>query len=120
MSESRIQHDILVAMNGRRDVRLFRNQVGKYRTDDGRFISSGLCVGSSDLIGWVRIDKVGVFLAIEVKAPGKRPTDDQVRFLQNVDHFGGIGIVADSVESAISQLETAIRVKTQAIHPEEF
>lgn len=115
MSESAIQRAMLVALNSKPGIRAFRNQVGKYRTDDGRWISSGLCVGSSDLIGWAKVGKTAVFLAVEVKAPGKKPTDDQLNFLRMVDFHGGIGIVADSVESLERQLTTAICIQAERI-----
>ena len=40
----------------------------------------------------------GRFVAIEVKRPGKHPTDDQSTFLDDVIRTGGIGIVAHSLE----------------------
>jgi len=88
--------------------RLFRNQVGSYRLADGRFISSGLCKGSSDLIGWTPIiitaDMVGkpvaVFTAIEVKAPKGRVQDNQVKFIDQVVLAGGYAGIARSNEDA--------------------
>ena len=75
--------------------RLFRNQVGKYELPDGRWLRSGLCVGSSDLIGWLH---GGRFLAVEVKQPGGKPTKEQEAFLAAVNAAGGLGILARSVE----------------------
>lgn len=87
-------------------MRLFRNQVGKYKLQDGRWLSSGLCVGSSDLIGWTPVlvtqDMVGqtlaVFTAIETKAVGKKATSAQSNFIGAVVHDGGIAKLAYSVE----------------------
>lgn len=78
--------------------RVFRNQVGKYRLKDGRYISSGLCIGSADLIGWYPISNIAVFLAIEVKTPTGRIRDEQRKFLDAVNRAGGIGFIARSVE----------------------
>ena len=89
--------------------RVFRNQVGSYKLHDGTHISSGLCVGSSDLIGWVpRVitpDMVGktiaIFTAIEVKAVRGKLTKEQEKFLDAVDASGGIAVVARSVDEAL-------------------
>lgn len=64
-------------------------------------LNSGLCVGSSDLIGWT---STGRFLATEVKAPKGRPTDGQESFLQTVNRMGGIAILAKSVEDFTNAL----------------
>lgn len=106
MLEKQIQNSIL--MLSRAAVRLFRNQVGSYELKDGRRLSSGLCKGSADVIGWrtVRItpdmvgDEVALFVAIEVKQPGERPTPEQRRFLDAVHGAGGIAGVATSVQEA--------------------
>lgn len=100
MKEADIQRSIQIAMSAMGH-RVFRNQVGEYRVGN-RYISYGLCVGSSDLIGWTNDGK---FLAIEVKRPGKKPTAQQKLFIDTVNSYGGIGIVATSVESAVSQME---------------
>lgn len=106
MRESAIQNAIL--MLGRGAVRLFRNQVGHYELKDGRHLSSGLCKGSADLIGWRSVtitpDMVGqryaVFCAVEVKRPGEKPTPEQRAFLAAVQDAGGLAGVATSVEEA--------------------
>ncbi len=79
--------------------RLFRNQVGRYQLADGRWLSSGLCVGSSDLIGWA---PNGLFVAVEVKRPGRDTTtkkrkQSQGDFIAAVRQAGGIGGVVRSV-----------------------
>lgn len=57
----------------------------------------------SDIIGIFG----GRFLAIEVKAPGKRvkPGSAQERFLENVREEGGVAIEADCLEKVIEGLE---------------
>ena len=40
----------------------------------------------------------GLFLAVEVKRPGGRPSDEQEWFLEEVRRRGGIGICARSVQ----------------------
>jgi hypothetical protein len=66
---------------------VFRNNTGKLQDKTGRWVDFGLCVGSSDLIGWHE----GKFLAIEVKMPGKKPTSQQLNFIDAVNHAGGLG-----------------------------
>lgn len=89
---------------------IFRNQVGKYKLADGRWLSSGLCVGSSDLIGLTPLtvteDMVGktvaVFTAVEIKTDRGRLEDSQSNFLAAIIAVGGIGVVAKSPDDAVS------------------
>jgi hypothetical protein len=131
MAEMPILRKILLACS-RGPARLFRNHVGAGWTGkttrfsrsatvivepgdvlirNARPLTAGLCVGSSDLIGWrsVRItpDMVGelhaLFVACEVKDRGK-VTAEQQRFLDAVQAAGGIALVARSVEEAEAAL----------------
>ena len=107
MSEARIMSEIVVALS-KEGARLFRNQAGTYELKDGRYLSSGLCDGASDLVGW---SKDGRFLAVEVKAPGSHTDPErlkkQIRFIEAVNKAGGIGFFAESVEEAIYRLKAA-------------
>jgi hypothetical protein len=47
------------------------------------------------------VEEVGIFTAIEVKKPGKKPTDAQKRFLANVRDGAGIAFWADCIEDVI-------------------
>lgn len=75
---------------------------------DVRPLNAGLCVGSSDLIGWTTVkitpDMVGrevaIFTAVEVKALRGRATADQVNFIDQVQKAGGLAGVARSPEEA--------------------
>ena len=90
------------------DCRLWRNQVGKYHLADGRWISSGLAVGSADLIGIKSVTvtkemvgkKIGVFLSVEVKGQGDKPTTKQTAWRDMVRELGGIACIARNVEEA--------------------
>lgn len=64
-------------------------------------LNSGLCVGSSDLIGLT--DK-GRFIATEVKAPKGRATEGQESFIDMIKRFGGVGVIAKSVEDFTNAL----------------
>lgn len=88
--------------------RLFRNNTGVLKDARGRHVTFGLCVGSSDLIGWTTLpDTTAVFTAIEVKqAKGTKPTRQQTAFVTAVNMAGGIACIATSVEdvrAAITQ-----------------
>lgn len=107
MSEARVQQLIRLELSAAGAV-MFRNNVGAFKDATGRLIQYGLCVGSSDLIGWqsVRItpEMVGrtlaVFTAVEVKAPGGRITPAQQNFLDVVRRAGGFSGVARSEAEA--------------------
>jgi hypothetical protein len=123
-SEQETQQRILLA-HGSGPVRLFRNNVGtgwagaatrvtagnlsalahSLRPGDvvirgGRPLHAGLCVGSSDLIGYRRVDGVAQFVALEVKSPTGRPTAQQTAFLDHITAAGGCAGIVRSVEDA--------------------
>ena len=112
MSETQLLRDILQRSSAAGQ-RLFRNQVGKYQLMDGRWLSSGLCVGSADLIGWTPIvidasmvgRTVAIFTAVETKAPRGRVSSEQARFIAAVQAQGGIGVVARAPEDVTRALE---------------
>ncbi len=112
MRESSIMKAIQIAVSGT-GTRLFRNNVGRVRDFEGRYIQFGLCPGSSDLIGWrpikVTSDMVGrtiaIFVAIEVKKPAGHVTPEQVNFIETVQAAGGIGAVSHSKEEALDALK---------------
>lgn len=91
--------------------RLFRNNTGRLRVGD-RWVQYGLCVGSSDLVGWLPVtvtpDMVGttvaLFVAVEAKTPTGTLRPEQRAFLQAVRAAGGLGMVARST----SDLDTAL------------
>lgn len=111
-SESDLQNRIRLAVS-RHDVCIFRNNVGLFRTQDGRMVKTGLCKGSSDLIGWTTVTirpqdvgrKVAVFTGLEVKLPRGRATDEQLNFVRVVRESGGIGGIVKSVDDAIGLIK---------------
>lgn len=106
--------------------RLFRNVVscgwtGKAKyfphksqviIDGAHPLHAGLCIGSSDLIGFrpllITEHHVGKtlcqFIAVEGKTSGTRLTDEQAAFLDAVRDAGGVAVVAYSVDD----LKTAL------------
>lgn len=128
MSEHEIQQRILLAC-GSGPVRLWRNNVGTgwagqatrvtagnlqalahtLRPGDvvirnARPLHAGLCIGSSDLVGYRTVDGVAQFVAIEVKSQTGRPTPQQVAFLNHIQAAGGCSGIARSVGDAESLL----------------
>lgn len=132
MSEKNIQSTIMLAASAN-GANVFRNNVanavagqatrierdgpvmlhkGDWVVKQGRRTQFGLCVGSSDLIGWrpvtVTPDMVGRriarFLALEVKTPTGRATDDQKNFIEAVRKNGGLAGVVRSPDEAIALL----------------
>ena len=86
--------------------RMFVNTVGLFRTirSDGSEakLMTGLCKGSSDLIGWTPVTitpedvgkQIAVFTAIEVKTGKATTTKEQKAFIKAVSEAGGIAAVA--------------------------
>lgn len=124
MSEHITQQQILLAC-GSGSVRLWRNNVGTgwagqatkvtsgnrqaiaaaLRPGDvvirqGRPLHAGLCVGSSDLIGYRQVDGVAQFVAIEVKSERGSPTAEQTQFLNHIQSAGGCAGIARNVGDA--------------------
>lgn len=104
--ESQIRKEIMLALGSRRDVRIWNNNTGRLIDSTGRQVSYGLCVGSSDLIG---ILSDGRFLALEVKRPGGKPTNEQVVFLEIIKKFGGVAGIVTSVAEAQRVVDDALR-----------
>jgi hypothetical protein len=128
MSEHLTQQQILLA-HGTGTTRLWRNNVGTgwagqatkvtggnlravsqaLRPGDvvirqGRPLHAGLCVGSSDLIGYRQVDGIAQFVALEVKSATGRATKEQVQFLDHIQAAGGLAGIARSVDDAAAIL----------------
>ena len=71
---------------------------------NARPLRSGLCTGSSDIIGITPVfiteahlgQTLGVFTAVEVKNKNGKPTPEQLNFLQVVEKNGGYAGIAKS------------------------
>ncbi|MDD2863971.1 MAG: VRR-NUC domain-containing protein [Methylococcales bacterium] len=107
-SETALQNEIRLAVGKLKDTRLFRNNVGMING-----VQFGLCVGSSDLIGFQSVtvtsemvgQKIAVFTALEVKTQTGKASEPQTKFLSMVKKFGGIGAVVRSVDDAVELLK---------------
>lgn len=76
-------------------------QPGDVVIRQGRPLHAGLCVGSSDLVGW-RTTESGIaqFVAVEVKSQRGRPSPEQERFLDAARSAGACAGIARSVGEA--------------------
>ena len=101
-SEHKIQNEIRIALSPY--CVIFRINVAKVRTPDGRFISSGVPVGFSDLFGFRKSDGKAVF--IEVKTPKGKPTRQQLHFLETMQKTGAIAGVCRSAEDALNLIKS--------------
>lgn len=135
MTEADIQRLIQVAVT-REGGRLFRNNTGTGWTGDVRHVRkteailchpgdvvirsarplhAGLCVGSSDLIGWtpceIEGERLAIFTAVEVKTSRGRITSEQQNFVDNVAQAGGVGLIARSIDDVTLALGRRGRVK---------
>ena len=78
---------------------IFRINVGKGYTLDGRYFETGVPVGFSDLFGVRRSDGRAVF--IEVKKPTGRVRPEQKNFIEQMRKNGAIAGICRSVEDAV-------------------
>lgn len=121
MREQNIQQQIRKAISKYTSATMFRNNtfkamIGQTRkTDKGIHISNprpiegGLCVGSSDLIGWTSKEitsdmvgqKIAIFTALEVKTQKGRATKQQENFVNAVLKAGGIAGFPKSSDEAV-------------------
>lgn len=95
-----------------RHYRAVNLQPGDVVIRNARPLIAGLCVGSSDIVGWRSVEitaamvgqRVAVFTALEVKAAKRRAKEAQARFLGNVREAGGIAAIVRSKEDAARAL----------------
>ena len=96
-TEHTIQNEIRVALteNG---YTVFRANVGKVKTADGRWFDTGLPKGHPDLYGFRPDGKV---FYIEVKNANGRVRPEQKQFIKTVKARGALAGIARSVEDAL-------------------
>ena len=99
--EHEIQNEIRLALAD--TCMIFRGNVGAGCTKDGRYFSTGLPKGFSDLFGFRKSDGKAVF--IEVKTPKGRPTKEQLDFLYTMNKNGAIAGLCRSAEDAINLIK---------------
>lgn len=105
--ESAIQDSIRVALAQAGYV-VFRTNVGKVKTADGRFFDTGLPSGFPDLMGY-KPDNGRIFF-IEVKTPIGRRRKDQVEFANGLKNKNVIYGVARSAEEAVGIVQYELKI----------
>ncbi len=109
MRETPLLHAIRAAVVAERDVLVWRNNTGVAYGASGsgaRGVRFGLGVGGADLVGVLLFAAelgpchVGRFFGLEVKAPGRKPTRDQILWANAVRSVGGFVATVHSVDEA--------------------
>lgn len=96
--EHRIQNEIRTAVSPYAVI--FRINVGKGRTVDGRYFETGVPKGFSDLFGVRKSDGKAIF--IEVKTPTGRIRPEQKNFINQMQKNGAIAGICRSSEDAVN------------------
>ena len=104
--EAAIQDSIRVALAEHGYV-VFRTNVGKVKTADGRWFDTGLPSGFSDLMGYK--PENGRIYFIEVKTPVGHRRADQVRFANGLRDKNVIYGVARSAEEAVKIVKNELK-----------
>lgn len=98
ISEHEIQSRILVAVSQHRCT-IFRSNVGKVKTNDGRWFDTGLPKGHPDLYGFKWSN--GKVFYLEIKNAKGKPRQDQIRFHHMLTSHNIIHGIARSVNDAL-------------------
>lgn len=106
-AEAVIQDSIRVALAQAGYV-VFRTNVGKVKTADGRFFDTGLPSGFSDLMGYK--PENGRIFFIEVKTKTGRRRKDQVEFANQLRDKHVIYGVARSADEAVAIVRNELKL----------
>lgn len=87
---------------------VFRTNVGKVKTADGRFFDTGLPTGFPDLMGY-KPDNGRIFF-LEVKTATGRRRKDQVEFANGLKNKNVIYGVARSAEEAVGIVQYELKI----------
>lgn len=101
--EATIQKAIIAYLNLHPNVAWCVRLNSGVMTIEGRLFKASFR-GCSDIIGQL---KDGRFLAVEVKRPNRKPTDDQAAFLHKVSSNGGVALVASSIDDVERNIGSA-------------
>ncbi|MCK9477972.1 MAG: VRR-NUC domain-containing protein [Firmicutes bacterium] len=101
MNEADLMNSIRIALT--KYAMVFRVNVGSGKTVDGRFFSTGVPKGYSDLSGHRKSD--GKAFYFEVKTEKGRIRKEQAHFLKVMKSTGAITGIVRSVEEAVKLIE---------------
>ena len=102
--ETIIQRDVMLALS-QNNCMVFRANVGKFLTMDGRYIKIGI-KGHSDLYGHTIPE--GKAFYIETKTPEGKASAEQKKFIQAMKASGALAGFAKSAEEALK----IVKIKT--------
>lgn len=105
--EAAIQDSIRVAL-AQAGYIVFRANVGKVKTADGRWFDTGLPTGFPDLMGYKPSN--GRIFLLEVKTPIGRRRKDQVMFANGLRDKNVIYGVARSAEEAVTIVRDELKI----------
>jgi len=106
-AEAAVQDSIRVAL-AQAGYIVFRTNVGKVKTADGRFFDTGLPSGFPDLMGY-KPDNGRIFF-IEVKTPIGHRRKDQVDFADGLRDKNVIYGVARSADEAVTIVKNELKL----------
>lgn len=115
-NEKQIQDAILRHFGKRPDMRLWRQNTGVGFYSGGRVVRYGR-VGAADLTGLLA---GGRRIEIEVKGPTGRLTPQQCKYGKEIEQYGGIYIVARSIEDVyrgLSEHGVLLQGTRMEVHP---
>lgn len=98
ISEHQIQSAILVAVS-KHQCTIFRSNVGKVKTADGRWFDTGLPKGHSDLYGFKWLN--GKVFYLEIKNERGKPRPAQIQFHKMLTSHHIIHGIARSADDAL-------------------
>ena len=101
-SESEIQARIMKRLGLRSDMRLWRQNTGVALTLDKKRMTTFGVKGGGDLSGLLR--PFGTRLEIEVKSERGRQSEQQQRFQEMIESFGGVYVLARNENEAEEQI----------------
>lgn len=101
MSEKVLQNQILQRIGSHPKIRVMRQNTGALTNMQGRLVRFGI-PGCSDIIGIIAPS--GRWLAVEVKSPIGKQSEQQKNFQAMIEAFGGIYVLARSIEPVIESL----------------
>jgi hypothetical protein len=113
--EKQRQREIEAEIGAEPDLLLFKNSVGKARfvnESDGSeyFVPFGLGEGSPDLVGMLRVGRLGVWFCLEVKADEGELDPEQIKCHAIWRRAGAIVETVRSAAEARAALERARRI----------
>lgn len=101
MTETPILKAIMIALGNEPDLRVFRNNTGALKDEDGRIVEFGLAPGSADIVAILAPHGRAVFLEVKTFRRGSKQSVGQRAFQSAVQALGAPYFVVRSADQAI-------------------